>query len=284
MPLENVMRIKNFAISLLAVLALCGSAVAQANPTSFAGEFRAWSFAYGIAPNVPALTVDLGSNTSGTYSVTVARGQVALADGTKIAPLSTNAKVTIGLGANQETVIPSSVSCSTPTIVDSCTFTATFSFAHNTGDRVSSGTVGLQEAVNYASTFGNPAGGVVITDGEWYRNSGTKAIMVATVSTTPNVWIFDTSGVGPVWYGKSNATSGAYSALNNDQSFQVTLVAGAATKTLSQTYAVAPSCVATYVSGTHTGVLSATPTTTTVVVGDSVSETPVVQVFCSLQK
>jgi hypothetical protein len=68
--------------------------------------------------------------------------------------------------------------------------------------------------------------------------------------------------------------------------FQLTLVSSTKTKTLSQTYAVAPSCVGSVVSGTFTGpALTIAPTTTTVVVTDATaSETPVIQVNCVLQK
>jgi len=276
-------------VSLIAVAALFGGAAfAQDNPTKFAGEIRAINFAYGVAVNVPALQVDLagGPTTAGaTATLTVSFGTVTLPDGTIIAPLAVGVPVTIGTGANADTVTPTAVSCSTPQIYQSCSFTATsITHAHGTGDRVASATFGLDEAIEYASVYGNPAGGIVITDGNWYKIGGTKTILTAVALATPNVWIFDVSGLGPVWYGKSGTTSAVYSALNNDQSFQLTLSAGTATKTLSQTYAVKPSCVGTYVSGTTTGILTIAPTTTTVVVTDSVSEANVVQVSCQLQK
>lgn len=272
---------------LIAVAGLVGGAAyAQDNPSKFAGHVRAVNFAYGFN-NTPALQVDLanGPSSTGTATLTVSFGTVALTDGTVIAPLAVGVPVTVGIGANQETITPSAVSCSTPTVYQSCSFTGSFTYQHGNGDRVASGTYGLDEAIEYAATYGKPAGGVVVTDSKWYQLGGTKAILTAVALATPNVWIFDDSGLGPVWYGKSGTTSAVYSALNNDQSFQLTLVSGTKTKTLSQTYAVAPSCVGTYVSGTGTGVLFVAPTTSTVVVTSSVNtDTAVVQVACQLQK
>ena len=281
------MKLFRTLVSLIAVTGFVGAAFAQDNPAKFAGEIRAVNFAYGVAPNVPALTVDMSTPTTAgaTSTITVAYGQITLTDGTTIKPLAVGVPITIGTGSNADTVTPTAVSCATPQVYQSCSFTATsITHSHGTGDRVASGTFGLDEAIEYASTFGNPAGGIVVTDGTWYRMGGTKTILTAVTLATPNVWVFDDSGLGPVWYGKSGVTSAAYSALNNDQSFQLTLSSGTATKTLSQTYAVAPSCVGVYVSGTITGILKIAPTTTTVVATDSVSEANVVQVSCQLQK
>lgn len=280
------MKLFRSLVSLVALAGLVGGTAFAQNRTSFAGEFRAVDFAYGVGvSNVSPLRVDqAGISATGTATLSVAIGRVTLADGTVVTPLTVGVPVTVGSGANQETVTPTAVSCSTPQVYQSCNFTASFSNQHGTGDQVQSATFGLDEAIEYANTYGNPAGGIVITDGKWYQAGGTKAIMVAVALATPNVWVFDTSGKGPVWYGKSGVTTAVYSALANDQSFQVTLAAGTATKTLSQTYAVAPSCVGTYKSGTATGILTVAPTTTTVVVTDSVSEINVVQVSCQLQK
>jgi hypothetical protein len=255
----------------------------------FAGEFRALNFAYGLPQTAPALRVDQPTpSATGTATLTVAYGTVSLSDGTSLTPLATTAPITVGIGATQETITPTAVSCSTPTVYQTCTFTASFTYQHGTGDPVTSGTYGLQEAINYASTYGpvggTGVGGTVIIDGDWYKLGGAKSNITARTSATPNVWIRDTSGLGPVWYGKSGVTTAAYSAVNNDMSFQLTEASGTATKTLSQTYAVAPNCVGSYISGTATGILKIAPTTTTVVVTDSVSEANVVQVSCALQK
>lgn len=150
------------------------------NPTFFAGQYRAVSFAYGIAQDIPALEVDMPTGATSavaTQTLSVAFGTVALQDGTLISPLATNAPVVVGTGANADTVTPSAVSNNTPQIYQSSTFTATtFSNAHGTGDKVASGTVGLQEAINAANAAG---GGVVIVDAAWKQMGGTTAMITA---------------------------------------------------------------------------------------------------------
>lgn len=260
-----------------ALLCLVSVAAVAQNRTRFAGLFNAGDYAYGINRNVGPLRVDIGIAATGSQSITLAYGFIQLTDGTIVSPLSTNAPVTIGVGSNAETVTPSAVSCTTPQQYSTCSFTATFSNTHGAGDLVTSGTFGLQEAINAANAFG---GGTVITDSSWIALGGAKSNITAVTSATPKVWIWDISGTSPTWYGKSGLTSAAYSSTNNDQVFQLTLAAGTATKTLSQTYTTAPQCVASYISGTATGILKTAPTTTTVVVTDSVSEANVVQVSC----
>jgi hypothetical protein len=151
------------------------------NPTFFAGEYRAVSYAYGIVATVPGLIVDnpSGSTSGATQTLNVAFGNITLQDGTIVGPLNTNAPVTVGTGSNAETVTPSAVSNNTPTVYQSSSFTATtFSNAHGTGDKVASGTVGLQEAINAASAAG---GGYVIVDAEWAQSGGTDAMIEAAI-------------------------------------------------------------------------------------------------------
>lgn len=187
---------KRGLLALLSVF-LALPAFAQDNPSKFAGEVRAVNFAYGIAPNTPALQVDLagGPSATGTATLTVSYGTVTLTDGTVITPLSIVAPVTVGTGANQETVTPTAVSCTTPQVYQSCSFTASFSYQHGTGDRVSSGTFGLQEATNYASGIG---GGQVVVDAKWVAQGGTQANLLA-VTLPGGVGLVDNRlGDGPV--------------------------------------------------------------------------------------
>ena len=149
------------------------------DPSFFAGEYRAVSYAYGVTSDVQPLIVDSpsGATSGATQTLVLASGVVALQDGSYISPLATNAPVVVGTGANADTVTPSAVSINTPTVYQSASLTATtFSHSHGTGDRVSSGTVGLQEAINAASAAG---GGVVIVDADWARNGGTDAMIEA---------------------------------------------------------------------------------------------------------
>lgn len=149
------------------------------DPSFFAGEYRAVSYAYGVTSDVQPLIVDSpsGATSGATQTLVLASGVVPLQDGSYISPLATNAPVVVGTGANADTVTPSAVSINTPTVYQSASLTATtFSHSHGTGDRVSSGTVGLQEAINAASAAG---GGVVIVDADWARNGGTDAMIEA---------------------------------------------------------------------------------------------------------
>lgn len=161
------------------------------NPTFFAGMYRAASYAYGIAAELPGLIVDnpSGATTAtGTQTLTVAFGTVTLQDGTVIAPLATTAPVIVGTGSSADTVTPSAVSNNTPQIYQSSNFTATtFSHAHGTGDKVASGTVGLQEALNAANAAG---GGEVIVDATWTQLGGTDA-MIEAASVPAGVSIVD---------------------------------------------------------------------------------------------
>jgi len=168
------------------------------NPTFFAGQYRAVSYAYGIVADVPALEVDnpSGSTSGGTQTLTLAFGTITLQDGTVVSPLNTNAPVIVGTGSNADTVTPSAVSNGTPQVYQSTNFTATtFSHAHGTGDRVASGTVGLQEALNAAAAAG---GGLVIVDAAWYAAGGTSTILAAaTIPAKVSIWDSST-GAGTV--------------------------------------------------------------------------------------
>ena len=183
-------------VTLFAVAAFGVMAFAQNNPPQFAGSVNAVNFAYGYN-NTRALQVDLanGPSPTGATTLTVAYGNVTLSDGTVIAPLSTNAAITVGVGANAETVTPSAVSCSTPQVYQSCSFTATFSNQHGTGDPVISGTYGLQEAINYANSKG---GGAAVVDASWGRLGGSQTQLLA--ATLPGgVSLVDSRlGSGPV--------------------------------------------------------------------------------------
>lgn len=270
--------VKRFSIAFaLLLMAFCGlpDAFAQ-NRTQFAGNRNALTFAYG-APgvNVSPLLVGNGPVASGTgVNLIMQFGTTTLGDGTTIVPLNVNASVTIGIGANAETVTPTAVSCATPAIYLTCSITVTTAHSHGIGDPVSSGTLGLVEAINAANAVG---GGVVTVDSAWFSAGGVKATITGVTAATPKVWVMDNSGVGPVWYGKSGVTTAAYSSVNNDMVFTVAI--GSA-KTLSQTYATAPTCVGTDLTAAAavkmaTSVTAVTPTGT---------GTDSIQVFCALQK
>lgn len=155
----------------------------MANRTRFAAFINANDFSYGGAgiQNASALQVYQGNSVTGVGTVTLAYGQIGLTDGTNLAPLNVNAPITVGVGTNAETVTPTAVSNATPGIYGSPTITANFANIHGYGDQITSGTFGLQEAVNFAAAQGS---GTVIIDQAWYNSGGTAAIIAA--ATIPN--------------------------------------------------------------------------------------------------
>ena len=155
----------------------------------FSGEFSAFEFAYGINPAIAPLLAINGPAATGAGTLTLAYGYFTTQDGTVVNyPLNTNAPITVGL-TQPETVTPSSVSNSTPGIYGSPTVTATsFTYLHGNGDEIRSGTVGLQEAINYCyNVYG---GGTVFVDARWAMFGGTSA-MIASAVVPPNVTIAD---------------------------------------------------------------------------------------------
>ena len=171
----------------------------------FAGGFNAFDYAYGINPSTPPLQVVSGSTaTSSSYTITVAGGYSNTPDGVNFVPFATNASILIGEGSQAETVTPSAVSVTTPLSYGTTTATATFTYAHGLGDNVRSGTVGLQEALNFVSGYG---GGNVIIDARWVQYGGTQAMINAAVIPL-NVGIIDStkSFIVPVLNAPSSLT------------------------------------------------------------------------------
>lgn len=206
----------------LAIGALCALlstlAVAQ-NRVSYAGLRNAHNYAYGTGgPGTPpALTIDNPTPiAAGSATITVAFGSVTAGDGTIFAPLSTSAPVTVGSGTDTETVTPSAVSCATPSVYDSCTFTATFSNAHGRGELVSSGTFGLQEAALAAKAVG---GGLVALDWTFFKaaslttNAGLTTYLGGFNSVSANVTILNWGGItGALSYGAAAGSAYASNA------------------------------------------------------------------------
>lgn len=196
-------------VSLLAVAAFGVAAFAQ-NPASLNGVSNAWSFAYGVNSKIAPLQVDMqgGPSPTGTATLTVAFGTVTLQDGTVITPLSTSAPITVGTGANQETVTPTAVSCSTPQVYQSCSFTASFTYQHGTGDRIASGSNGLEEAAIYRSANG---GGLVTVDPLWFGRYASHAAGITALtgfkSVSAVVTVLDYSGIPGVFSYNAAANS-----------------------------------------------------------------------------
>jgi len=137
---------KKVLAALAIVFALSLSAFGQGEPSRAPG--RAFVTAY----NHWAVQVASGNAATGTQTIQLKQGMVNLTDGRSINPFNVNAPITIDIGANQETVTPTSVSgCGSAAIpgqLPTCAITASFSFLHGPGTFVTSGTFGLQEAIN----------------------------------------------------------------------------------------------------------------------------------------
>lgn len=137
-------------------------------------------------------TVYSGSTaTSSTYTITLYAPTITLADGRQVLPFgfSTVATenvaippITIGSGANQETVTPTSTSgCNVPNqgaaAQGLCQITASFTYAHGRGDLITSGDLGWQEAMNDAAANG---GGEV----HWIVDCGIVTLSTSGATTT----------------------------------------------------------------------------------------------------
>jgi hypothetical protein len=134
----------------------------------------------------------------GTGSIVVDIPTVTLPDSFTLMPFATNAPLSIQ-DAQPEVVTPTSVSCAenAPT---RCVITATFAYSHNGRVRISSGTFGLQEAINFAQGTG---GGQVVITPDW---AGTTAQITAATGYG-DVTIHD-ERTGDAWY---SWTGSAYS-------------------------------------------------------------------------
>lgn len=191
----------------LLLLPLAGSAPvrAQQNPPSnqsyVAGRFVARNY------NYTGIRIFSG-NTSGAGAATFAlsSGSIRLPDGRTIVPFSAggintagNAQVmpaipiTIGSGTTKETVTPTAVTgCYIGAPQGTCQITATFANAHGQGEVVTSGSLGIQEAINDAATFG---GGIVDVDkSEDFYGGGSGVVNSALIAALvmPNVVVEDT--------------------------------------------------------------------------------------------
>jgi hypothetical protein len=163
----------------------------MANRSRFAGQYRAVDFNYGGTgiDGPQALVVASAPGVTGSQSITVYLGTITISDGTIVSVLNTNAPVSVVNASGNDLQTPSAVSNNVQSNIygPTATFTISGTYAHYAGDRVSSGTIGLQEALNYASLKG---GGRVIVDNEWVVQGGTAA-MLAAVTLPAGVDILD---------------------------------------------------------------------------------------------
>jgi hypothetical protein len=185
------------SVSLL-LLPLVGAqpTYSQQNPPSnqsfVGGRFVARNYIY------LGVTISPGSNIpAGAGTISLQQGSVKLSDGRTVVPFSAGGfnilgqpgpfpaiPIYVGAGATRELVTPTAVSgCYVGAPQGNCKITATFANAHGQGEVVTSGSFGIQEAVNDAAFWG---GGVVTVDSSLNFYSGsaqtvTTAMAAATV-------------------------------------------------------------------------------------------------------
>lgn len=214
--MNTLKRISSFAI----VLALAVISSFAQNRTNFAGVRRAVDYAYGItvpglagatayspgSAATPPLYVDIGTTATGSGTIILAYGVVTAGDGTQFMPLSITAPIIVGGPTNSETVTPSAVSCATPSQYSTCAVTATFANVHGRGEPVTSGTVGLQEAINIEGNIAGGGGGDISVDPFWAAAGGTTAMLKA-ASVFSAVQILDTRSTAQSFWWSAQPTT-----------------------------------------------------------------------------
>lgn len=128
-------------------------------------------------------------------TATLRSGTFTLPDGTAFQPLAVGVPVAID-DDNPETVIPTAVSCGVGG--PACTFQAAFAHPHAGHFALSSGTGGLQEAINYEAGHG---GGTVRIDPDWGGNLPT---MLPLVKLPSSVLLIDERAGNWTVYGLGN--------------------------------------------------------------------------------
>ena len=193
-------KLRSLALVVL-IGALAGSVHAQSVISGFGGIRSAVDYAYGL-PGVTASNLAIapngGNTVVGTATITLVTGVVGVSNQGAFAPLSTTTPITVDIGANAETVTPTAVSgCGIGQPQGSCQVTATFTYTHGTGTIITTGTAGLQEALNAANAAG---GGRVAISSTWTVIGGTTA-MITAATAYPNTYIEDnrTSATSPFW-------------------------------------------------------------------------------------
>lgn len=130
-----------------------------------------------VAYNYGLWSLPVNSMPRGTGSITftVSNSTVNLGDDRFIMPFATNAPLRVGT----ETVTVTAVGAGcliNSTLIGAGLITATFTQQHTVADVLTSGTYGLQEALNDAAIAG---GGVVVVDMAWQNAGGTSAMILA---------------------------------------------------------------------------------------------------------
>jgi hypothetical protein len=151
-----------------------------------------------------------GPYTTSNTQLVVSPANVVLSDGYTFEPWATTVPLSIGQGANNEALTPTAVSIGAcPTGYGGTCATLTFSslsYTHGSGDLVTSGTSGIEDAIYDASQNG---GGDVL----WFVDCGALTLSTSSATNTlackiPNNYV--TGGVGAL-IGTTITTATSYS-------------------------------------------------------------------------
>lgn len=187
---------------LLCFLLLATAAWSQSPPS---GSYYVPNYAYGLGGPSTGGRIFTGNSSTGVTTITLYSALIALPNGHSIMPYATNAKITVGTGATQETVTPTVISgCYLGAPIGSCRLTANFTFTHGQGEFIATATFGLQEAINDATSQG---GGNLVVDSTW----GGTTSLILNANGNLNVTITDnrTGTQVYVWNGANYQVSAA---------------------------------------------------------------------------
>lgn len=127
----------------------------------------------------------------GISTVSLIASTVTLPDGTTLAPIRAGTPLLIRDGDHSEVVIPTQANCNFG--ASTCNFTADFTETHPGHFSATSGTAGLQEAINDQTSYG---GGIVVLPPEW---TGAQSV-ITQASGSNSVLILDERNGGHAWY------------------------------------------------------------------------------------
>jgi hypothetical protein len=163
----------------LALIFVAVSSFGQSSTTTgsnVGGKYLAYNYGFWSVP------VMFGNTVTGSQQITVKTALVDVGNNHIIMPFAVGTPLKIGT----EIVTPTALTNCSLTLPDTlglCKITATFTKTHNWQDSVSSGTYGLQEALNDAALHG---GGIVLVDVSWAQRGGTQAMVSAATVAAGN--------------------------------------------------------------------------------------------------
>lgn len=189
--IRTIFSVKPKIIFAIALLATWHSvAFAQTGLSQSAGRF--YATAYG---KWSVYTVSNTNAGAGSVSVDSAYPTLSSTEATIYGPFERVPLISVQIdsGPQQEVVALTAVNgCGFNAPYGQCTLFGTFTKTHGNGARITSGTAGLQDAINIANSYG---GGVVVVDQAWASLGGTTQ-MISAVTGTSSVSIEDNRGIG----------------------------------------------------------------------------------------